>query len=57
MKKQPKAMPKLSGEDAERDFWAAADSTDFVDWSKASRAHAEPNERTPEQSSEVSFVL
>ena len=38
MKKQLKAMPKLSGEDAERDFWAAADSTDFVDWSKASRA-------------------
>jgi hypothetical protein len=38
MKKQLKAMLKLTSEDAERDFWASADSTDYVDWSKASRA-------------------
>jgi predicted DNA binding CopG/RHH family protein len=38
MKKQLKAMPKLVGEDAERGFWAASDSTDFIDWSKATRA-------------------
>jgi hypothetical protein len=38
MEKQLKAMPKLTSEDTERDFWASADSTDYVDWSKASRA-------------------
>ena len=38
MKKPLRAMPDISSEDAERDFWASEDSTDYVDWSKASRA-------------------
>jgi predicted DNA binding CopG/RHH family protein len=38
MKKQLREIPRISGEDAERDFWSAADSTDHIDWSKASRA-------------------
>ena len=32
-----KKMPKFKTEDEERDFWANADSTDYVDWSKARR--------------------
>jgi predicted DNA binding CopG/RHH family protein len=35
MKKQ---VPKLRTEDEEREFWAAHDSTEYVDWSKARRA-------------------
>lgn len=34
-KKQKKKVPKHSSEDRERAFWASADSTDHVDWSKA----------------------
>ncbi len=32
-----KKMPKFKSENEERDFWAGADSTDYVDWSKAKR--------------------
>jgi hypothetical protein len=32
-----KPIPEFSDEDAECVFWAEADSTDFVDWSKATR--------------------
>jgi predicted DNA binding CopG/RHH family protein len=32
-----KALPKFSGEDAEREFWASHDSADYIDWSKAER--------------------
>ena len=32
-----KQIPKLKSEDAERDFWARHDSTEFIDWSKAKR--------------------
>jgi predicted DNA binding CopG/RHH family protein len=32
-----KKIPKFSSEDEEREFWARADSTDYVDWSKSSR--------------------
>lgn len=35
MKKQ---IPIFKNEDAEREFWANHDSTDYVDWSKAKRA-------------------
>jgi predicted DNA binding CopG/RHH family protein len=35
--KKKKRVPKLGSEDRERDFWASADSTDYVDWSKARR--------------------
>lgn len=33
-----RAVPGFSDEAAERKFWESADSTDYVDWSKASRA-------------------
>jgi len=32
-----KKIPKFRNEDAEKEFWAKADSTDYVDWSKAKR--------------------
>jgi predicted DNA binding CopG/RHH family protein len=35
--KQFKKIPKFATEDEERDFWAAHDSTDYIDWSKAIR--------------------
>ena len=28
-----KKIPKFENEDAEREFWASHDSTDYVDWS------------------------
>jgi len=33
-----KAIPKFKTEEAEREFWSKHDSTEYVDWSKASRA-------------------
>ena len=33
--KKLKKMPKLEGEDGVREFWASADSTEYLDWSKA----------------------
>jgi predicted DNA binding CopG/RHH family protein len=33
-----KKVPKFRDEDSERDFWARADSTEYVDWKKAKRA-------------------
>ena len=30
-----KQIPEFHEEDAEREFWATRDSTDFVDWAKA----------------------
>ena len=33
-----KQIPDLGSEDEERDFWAAHDSTDYLDWSQAKRA-------------------
>ena len=35
--KKKKKIPKHRNEDRERKFWASADSTDYVDWSKAQR--------------------
>jgi CopG antitoxin of type II toxin-antitoxin system len=32
-----KALPKFRSEDAEREFWAKHDSTEFIDWPKAKR--------------------
>jgi len=32
-----KPLPVFSSEDEERAFWAAHDSSDYVDWGKASR--------------------
>ncbi len=35
MKKKLKEIPKFKNEDAEREFWAKANSADYVDWKKA----------------------
>ncbi|MEK7595324.1 MAG: BrnA antitoxin family protein [Patescibacteria group bacterium] len=35
MKKQLKQIPVFKNEDAERDFWAKADSSEYFDFSKA----------------------
>jgi predicted DNA binding CopG/RHH family protein len=32
-----KKLPEFKNEDAERKFWAAADSTEYVDWQSAKR--------------------
>jgi CopG antitoxin of type II toxin-antitoxin system len=32
-----KTIPTFKDEDAERDFWAKEDSTEYLDWSKAER--------------------
>jgi predicted DNA binding CopG/RHH family protein len=39
-----KKVPKFRSEVAEAEFWATADSTEYIDWSKA-RAVAFPNLR------------
>jgi predicted DNA binding CopG/RHH family protein len=33
-----KTLPKFKSEDAEREFWATHDSTEFIDWHKGQRA-------------------
>jgi hypothetical protein len=35
--KTQKKIPKFATEDAEREFWSTADSTEYIDWSKAQR--------------------
>ena len=35
--KKIKMIPKFKTEDEERDFWSKADSTNYVDWTKAKR--------------------
>lgn len=37
MKHEKKKIPKYKPEDKERQFWAAADSTEYIDWSRARR--------------------
>lgn len=32
-----KKVPKFKTEDEEREFWAAQDSTEYVDWARAKR--------------------
>jgi len=32
-----KVVPKFKTEDAEREFWASPDSTDYIDWRKGKR--------------------
>jgi hypothetical protein len=34
-KRALKQIPTFKTEDAEREFWATADSTEYVDWSEA----------------------
>jgi len=38
MPKKLKPIPKFKSEQEEREFWWNADSTEYVDWSKAHRA-------------------
>ena len=35
--KKLQAIPKFKTEDEERKFWSKADSTDYIDWTKAKR--------------------
>ena len=35
MKNKLKRIPKFKTEDEERKFWAEADSSEYIDWSKA----------------------
>jgi predicted DNA binding CopG/RHH family protein len=47
MKKKP--IPQFQNEDEEREFWAANDSTDYIDWKKARRMtfpNLKPSTRT-----------
>jgi hypothetical protein len=39
MTKKLKPMPHFHSEAEEREFWESHDSTDYVDWSNAQRAH------------------
>ena len=32
-----KKIPKFKSEDAEREFWSKADSTDYIDWNEAKK--------------------
>lgn len=34
---KPKQIPKFKTEDEEREFWAAHDSAEYLDWSKAKK--------------------
>jgi len=36
--KKLKTVPVFKSDDEERDFWAQADSTEYIDWTKAERA-------------------
>jgi len=36
-RKAKRAMPRHRSEEKEREFWAEADSTDYVDWRQAQR--------------------
>lgn len=38
MRSTRKKIPKFSSEAEERAFWAREDSTDYIDWSKASES-------------------
>lgn len=37
MKRAKKRLPRFKSEDAEREFWATHDSTDYVSWENARR--------------------
>ena len=37
MPQPKKPIPAFDNEDDEREFWATADSTDYVDWDRAER--------------------
>jgi len=35
MAKQKRKIPRFDSPEQEREFWAKADSTDYIDWAKA----------------------
>jgi len=37
--KKLRKIPEFKNEDEEREFWSTHDSTGYIDWSKAERAH------------------
>ena len=37
MSPKKKKVPRYKSEDKEREFWSVADSTEYVDWSRAHR--------------------
>ena len=39
MKKSPEPIPKFRSEAEERRFWESHDTAEYLDWSKARRAH------------------
>ena len=39
MKKKLKKVPKFNRDEEERKFWSKADSTEYIDWSKAEITH------------------
>jgi predicted DNA binding CopG/RHH family protein len=44
-----KALPEFKSEDQEREFWATADSTEYLDWPSGKRtklAHLKPSLKT-----------
>jgi len=44
-----KALPKFRTEDAEREFWASHDSTEYIDWRRGKRvtpANLKPSSQT-----------
>ncbi len=44
-----KKIPEFKNENEERDFWASADSTEYVDWSSGKRkklVHLKPSLKT-----------
>jgi predicted DNA binding CopG/RHH family protein len=44
-----KKVPKFKSEERERKFWAAEDSTEYIDWRKAKRVtlpHLKPSVKT-----------
>ncbi|MCL4378094.1 MAG: BrnA antitoxin family protein [Actinobacteria bacterium] len=46
--KKLKKIPRFKNEDAEREFWAVHDSTEYIDWSKAKKArfsYLKPSEK------------
>jgi predicted DNA binding CopG/RHH family protein len=48
-KQSKKVVPEFGGEEEEREFWARADSADYVDWRRARRVvfpNLKPTQRT-----------
>lgn len=37
MRAMKRQIPKFDTEEAEREFWASEDSTDYIDWTQAGR--------------------